>query len=92
MYCEDVDFSLRAFELDIKCIYVPRAVLWHKVSSSFNNEFSIKKFLLKLSSLWKLYKKHVKWYIRYISFLLLLIRLLISGINLFFYRISNKLN
>ena len=35
MYCEDVDFSLRATSLGIRCIYVPKAILWHKVSNSF---------------------------------------------------------
>ena len=82
MYCEDVDFSLRGSSLGIRCMYVPSAQIWHKVSHSFKNEFSKSKILLKVSSLLKLYHKHVKWYIRYFSFLLLLIRMFFSWFKL----------
>ena len=92
MYCEDVDLSLRALSLNIKCIYVPKAILWHKVSHSFKSEFSKKKFLLKFSSLLKLYNKHLPWYIVFIAFDLFLIRSLINGIKLFFHRLNNRLN
>ena len=37
MYCEDVDLSLRALKEEMRCIYVPKAILWHKVSNSFNS-------------------------------------------------------
>ena len=92
MYCEDVDFSLRASKLDIKCIYVPKAVLWHKVSHSFNSEFSKEKILLKFSSLWKLYKKHLRWNVRYLSFILLCLRMITSGIKLLLFRFKNRIN
>ena len=58
-----------------------KAILWHRVSYSLGSQFSFKKILLKLSSLLKLYNKHVKWPIRYFSFCLLLLRMLISGIK-----------
>lgn len=34
MYCEDSEFCLRAIENDIKIVYNPKAVLYHKVSKS----------------------------------------------------------
>ena len=82
MYCEDVDLSLRAVSSGIQCIYVPKAVLWHKVSNSFKNEVSKDKILLKMSSTFKLYKKHIKWNKRYFGLFLLLLRNVISGIKL----------
>lgn len=34
MYCEDTDLSLRILKAGWKILYLPEAVLWHKVSSS----------------------------------------------------------
>ena len=81
MYCEDVDFSLRAAKKNIWLGMCHQSVLWHRVSYSLGNEFSYRKIISKLSSLVKLYNKHVKWHIRYFSFCLLLLRMLISGIR-----------
>ena len=92
MYCEDVDLSIRASKLGIQCIYVPSAILWHKVSHSLGGVFNYKKILFKLSSLLKLYNKHVRWYFRYFSFFLLLLRMFISGLKLFFIRFNNRFN
>jgi len=33
MYCEDVDFSIRAKKAGLKLIYVPDSVIWHKVGA-----------------------------------------------------------
>ncbi len=87
MYCEDVDFSLRATSLGIKCKYVPKAILWHKVSSSFNNEFSINKILLKSSSVFKLYNKHTKFSKRYFGLGMFFIRNLLYGIKFLILRL-----
>ena len=84
MYCEDVDFSLRAHQEGIGIFESHKAELWHKVSYSLGGTYSCKKMLFKLSSLLKLYNKHLKWHIRYFSFLLLLLRMLISGIRSYF--------
>ena len=92
MYCEDVDLSIRASKLGIQCIYVPSAILWHKVSHSLGGIFNYKKILFKLSSLFKLYNKHVKWYFRYFSIFLLLLRMFISGLKLLCFRFYNRFN
>lgn len=34
MYCEDTEYSIRLNKENIKIVYVPKAKLWHKVSSS----------------------------------------------------------
>ena len=82
MYCEDVDLSLRATSSGIECIYVPKAILWHKVSSSFKNEVSKNKILLKILSTFKLYNKHVEFHKRYFGLILLFLRSVVSGIKL----------
>ena len=38
MYCEDVEYSLRASRKGISIIYCPKAKLWHKVSSTSRNK------------------------------------------------------
>jgi len=90
MYCEDVDFSIRAINSGVKCIYVPDAILWHKVSNSFSNEFSFSKISLKFSSILKLYKKHVKWNKRYFGLVLVLFRNLFSAVKLLFARFNKS--
>ena len=40
MYYDDTDFCLRLMENDIKIIYQPKAIMWHKVSSSTGGEDS----------------------------------------------------
>ena len=58
MYAEDVDLCLRAKKLNIDCIYIPDAKIWHKVSSSTGGRFSLKKYLKKIISIQKLIKIH----------------------------------
>ena len=82
MYCEDVDLSLRARSLGMQCLYIPKAVVWHKVSNSFKSEISKNKILLKMSSTFKLYNKHVKVHKRYFGLLLLLLKNFILGFKL----------
>lgn len=40
LYYEDTDFSTRIIEAGIKIIYEPKAILWHKVSSSTGGDES----------------------------------------------------
>jgi len=40
LYCEDTEFCLRLNQSDIKMLFVPDAVLWHKVSSSTGGDSS----------------------------------------------------
>jgi len=87
MYFEDVDLSLRATALGIQCKYVPKAILWHKVSHSFNNKFSINKILFKTSSVLKLYNKHIKFSRRYFVLSLFFIRNFFAAVKLLFSRL-----
>ena len=86
MYCEDVDLSLRATQKNINLVYCSKATLWHRVSYSLGSQFNYKKISFQLSSLLKLYNKHVKWYLRYFSFCLLLLRMLTSRIKLLIWK------
>ena len=36
MYCEDVDFCLRALEENLKLLYIPTSVIWHKKIAATN--------------------------------------------------------
>ena len=58
MYAEDVDLCLRAKELNIHCIYIPNAKIWHNVSSSYGGRYSIRKYIKKINSINKLIKIH----------------------------------
>ena len=40
MYYDDTDFCIRANEKGIKTMYIPEAIMWHKVSSSSGGEKS----------------------------------------------------
>ena len=40
MYCEDTEFSIRLVKAGVKMLYIPNAVLWHKVSASTGGEAS----------------------------------------------------
>ena len=57
MYCEDVDLSLKARQLNRKIIYAPKSVILHNVSQSLG-EHSSKKVIMKLKNQLKLFWKH----------------------------------
>ena len=57
MYCEDVDLSLKAHQLNRKIIYAPKSVILHNVSQSLG-EHSFKKNSLKLKNHLKIFWKH----------------------------------
>jgi len=58
IYCEDVDFCLRARESGWKIRYVPSARVWHKVSSSSGGGMTPFKLENRLASTWKLLSRH----------------------------------
>ena len=60
MYGEDVDLSIRAQNLGIKCYYISNARLWHYVSASYGGNFNLVKIITKISSLFKLMIKYPK--------------------------------
>jgi len=57
IYCEDVDFCLRAREAGWKCYYEPEALVWHKVSSSSGGGFTPFKMENRLRSTHKLFQR-----------------------------------
>jgi GT2 family glycosyltransferase len=58
IYCEDVDFCLRAREAGWKIRYVPSARVWHKVSSSSGGGMTPFKLENRIASTWKLLSRH----------------------------------
>jgi Predicted glycosyltransferases len=57
MYCEDVDLSFRALQLNRSFIYAPNSVILHNVSHSLG-EPSSKKNFMKIKNQLKLFWKH----------------------------------
>ena len=57
MYCEDVDLSLKARQLNRKIIYAPKSIILHNVSQSLG-EHSYKKNIMKLKNQLKIFWKH----------------------------------
>ena len=60
MYGEDVDLSIRAQKLGMKCYLIAQAKLWHHISSSYGGPYSLVKHIYKFGSLLKLMVKHAK--------------------------------
>ena len=86
MYCEDVDFCLRARAAGWRCVYEPEAVVWHKVSSSSGGGMTPYKLEHRLVSTYRLFArfKPLWWRIallpvHVIGFALLVLALLIGG-------------
>jgi GT2 family glycosyltransferase len=57
IYCEDVDFCLRARRAGWKCLYEPRAVVRHKVSSSSGGGFTAFKLEHRIASTYRLFTR-----------------------------------
>lgn len=60
MYNEDVDLCLRAKKNGINCLYIPSAIVYHKISLSTGGNYSIKKIFLKSKSSYILFRKYFK--------------------------------
>lgn len=58
IYCEDVDFCLRAAEAGWKLRYIPSARVWHKVSSSSGGGMTPFKLENRIASTVKLFSRH----------------------------------
>lgn len=58
MYCEDVDFCLRARGAGWRCVYEPDAVIWHKVSSSSGGGMTSYKLEHRLVSTYRLFARY----------------------------------
>ena len=58
MYGEDVDFCIRAKEINIKCYYCPDAKLWHHISASLGGKYTFKKLRRKFIGIKRLVFKH----------------------------------
>jgi len=86
MYCEDVDFCLRARRAGWKCRYEPSAVIRHKVSASSGGGFTPYKLENRIASTYRLFSrfKPLRWRIALFpvhlcAFLALLAALLCTG-------------
>jgi len=86
IYCEDVDFCLRARRAGWKCYYAPGARIWHKVSSSSGGGFTPFKLENRIVSTARLFSRHRPWWWRALVFplhamalLFLLVFLALSG-------------
>jgi len=62
MYSEDADFSVRARRAGFKLMYVPRAKLWHKVSSFSGGGLTPLKTRLKVEHNLIFFKRYARWY------------------------------
>lgn len=55
-YADDIDIGLRGRLLGLKCLYVPTAVAYHRLSFSFGTLSSFKVYLVERNRLWVLIK------------------------------------
>lgn len=60
MYAEDTDLCLRAKRAGFAVIFVPGAVMWHKVSMSMGGEFSLAKLRLKAAANLRLFARYAR--------------------------------
>jgi len=60
MYSEDADWCRRAVEHGYRCLYVPDARLWHRISASSGGNLSRFKLKNKMMGNFRLFRKHAK--------------------------------
>ena len=78
MYNEDLDLCIRAKRYGAKCLYIPSALAYHKVSMSTGGNYSMKKILLKAKSSHLLFRKYYKFPISILLLLRYFIKTLIN--------------
>ena len=78
MYNEDLDLCIRAKGYGAKCLFVPYALAYHRVSASVGGNYSLKKILLKVKSSYILYAKYYKFPISLLFLLKFLIKTLLK--------------
>jgi GT2 family glycosyltransferase len=82
IYGEDADWSLRTVLAGYKLLFVPQAVLWHKVSVSTGGHFSWFKNWNKLRSQIRLMKRYAKIYHWFTIPILMPLSIVLSIMNL----------
>ena len=60
MYCEDVDYCLRASKAGLKLWYAPEAVIWHKVGATVSSKTPFLFYYFIRNSLF-IVKRHAGW-------------------------------
>jgi GT2 family glycosyltransferase len=67
MYCEDMDWSLRAFNAGWKVMYYHEAIITHKIGGS--SDAAADRMIMEHSrSMWRLYNKHKKFFAERVPF------------------------
>lgn len=69
MYCEDMDWCMRAHNADWGVVYVPDAVFTHAIGRSSDNAAE-RMIIEHHRSMWRLYKKHRAYFAAHVPFLL----------------------
>lgn len=63
-YWEEIDFCVRGFKAGYKSVYVPTAVIWHKISGSYDDIFNSAKIYLMTRNRILFMKKNARWVYR----------------------------
>lgn len=82
IYGEDADWSLRTVRSGYKLLFVPQAILWHKVSVSTGGHFSWFKNWNKLKSQIRFMKRYAKIYHWFTIPILMPLSIVLSIMNL----------
>ncbi len=61
-YTEDADMCARALGAGFRVVYVPRAVLWHRVSTSSGGVITPKRVMMKIEYNLIYFKRYARWY------------------------------
>jgi len=62
IYAEDADWSAKAKEAGYRLLFVPKALLWHKVTASSGGGLTPFKVYYKIRNNLKFFKRHAKFY------------------------------
>lgn len=62
LYSEDADFCMRARKAGYDSVFIPKAKMWHKISSATGGQLKWKKIKLKMKSNFIFYKRYARFY------------------------------